>query len=178
MAISAILRISAVENSSREKQFTEIDLAAVCNEVFDLYEPLAESKSIAMAIDAGNPVPARGDEDLLREAISNLVDNAIKFTPPGAAMRIEARTVDGCPLASVSDTGRGISSQERARIFRRFYRGEQSTDTIGHGLGLSIAESIARLHGFELTVEDNDPGARFVMRGSGKTLPQPGARKP
>ena len=169
MAISAILRISAVENSARETQFMEIDLGAVCNEVFDLYEPLAESKSIAMVIDAGKPVPARGDGDLLREAISNLVDNAIKFTPPGGSIRIEARTFDGCPLASVADTGRGIPPQERARIFRRFYRGERTSDTTGHGLGLSIAELIARLHGFELTVEDNDPGARFVMRGSPPT---------
>ena len=113
MTISAILRISAVENSARETQFMEIDLGAVCNEVFDLYEPLAESKSIAMVIDAGKPVPIRGDEDLLREAISNLVDNAIKFTPPGGAIRIEARTFDGRPFASVSDTGRGIPPQER-----------------------------------------------------------------
>ncbi len=171
MAISAILRISAVENSARETQFMEIDLGAVCNEVFDLYEPLAESKSITMVIDAGKPVPARGDGDLLREAISNLVDNAIKFTPPGGSIRIEAGTRDGRPLASVSDTGRGIPPQERARIFRRFYRGERTSDTTGHGLGLSIAESIARLHGFELTVEDNDPGARFVMRGPEKASP-------
>ena len=86
-------------------------------------------------------------------------------------MRIEARTTDGCPLVSVSDTGRGIPPQERAKIFRRFYRGEQINDTTGHGLGLSIAESIARLHGFELTVEDNDPGARFVLRGPVKASP-------
>jgi signal transduction histidine kinase len=173
MAISAILRISAVEHSARETQLTEFDLGAICNQVFDLYEPLAESKFITMDIDAGKPVLIRGDEDLMREAISNLVDNAIKFTPPGGAVRIEARTMDGSPLASVSDTGRGIPPQERARIFRRFYRGEQSADTTGHGLGLSIAESIARLHGFELTVEDNDPGARFVMRGSEKASPAP-----
>jgi signal transduction histidine kinase len=171
MTISAILRISVVEHSARETQLTEFDLGAVCNQVFDLYEPLAESKLIAMDIDAGKPVPVRGDEDLMREAISNLVDNAIKFTPPGGAVRIEARTVDGNPLASVSDTGRGIPSQERARIFRRFYRGERSSDTTGHGLGLSIAASIARLHGFELTVEDNDPGARFVMRSPEKASP-------
>jgi len=171
MAISAILRISAVEQSARETQFTEFDLGAVCNQVFDLYEPLAESKFITMDIDIDKPVPVRGDEDLMREAISNLVDNAIKFTPPGGAVRIEARALDGCPLASVSDTGRGIPPQERARIFRRFYRGERSSDTTGHGLGLSIAESIARLHGFELTVEDNEPGARFVMRGPEKASP-------
>lgn len=164
-AISAILRISAVENRAKETRFTEFDLGAVCNDVFDLYEPLANSKSIAMAIDADNPVPTRGDEDLMREALSNLVDNAIKFTPPGGAVRIEAGTKDGRPVASVSDTGRGIPPQERAIIFRRFYRGEQTSDTTGHGLGLSIAELIARLHGFELTLEDNNSGARFVLRG-------------
>jgi signal transduction histidine kinase len=143
--------------------------------VFDLYEPLAESKFITMNIDADKPVPVRGDEDLMREAISNLVDNAIKFTPPGGAVGVEARTMDGCPRVSVSDTGRGVPPQERARIFRRFYRGEHSSDTTGHGLGLSIAESIARLHGFELTVEDNDPGARFVMRGPVKASPALGS---
>ena len=164
-AISAILRISSVENSAEETQFTDFDLGVVCNDVFDLYEPLAESKSITMAIEASNPVPTRGDEDLMREAISNLVDNAIKFTPSGGAVRIEARTKQGRPAASVSDTGRGIPPQERAIIFRRFYRGEQSANTTGHGLGLSIAELIARLHGYELTVEDNNPGARFVLRG-------------
>src|SRR5208337_4073759 len=174
LAISAILRISALEHSARETHLTEFDLGAVCNQVFDLYEPLAESKFMTMDIDADKPVPVRGDEDLMREAISNLVDNAIKFSPPGGAVRIEARTQDGCARASVSDTGRGIPPRERARVFRRFYRGEQSSDTTGHGLGLSIAESISRLHGFELAIEDNDPGARFVMRGPEKVSSAPG----
>ena len=177
MAISAILRISAVENSARETQFKEIDLGAVCNEVFDLYEPLAESKSITMAIDAAKPVPARGDADLLREAISNLVDNAIKFTPPGGVVRIEARTIGGLPAVAVCDSGRGIPPQERTRIFRRFYRGGQSSGTTGHGLGLCIADTIARLHGFELMVEDNDPGARFVLRVPERAPPALGRRQ-
>ena len=102
----------------------------------------------------------------MREAVSNLVDNAIKFTPAGGKVRIEARTANGRPLVLVSDTGVGVPPQERARIFERFYRGERSGDAPGHGLGLSIAERIANLHGFSLTVEDNHPGARFEMRAA------------
>ena len=173
--ISAILRISAVENDARKTQFKDFDLAAVCAQVFDFYEPLAESKGVSMVVDADEPVPVRGDEDLMREAVSNLVDNAIKFTPAGGAVRIEARTVDGRPLVRVSDTGVGVPPQERARIFERFYRGERSGKSAGHGLGLSIAETIANLHGFKLTVEDNNPGARFEMRA--RRPPHSGARR-
>ena len=166
MTISAILRISAVEHGARETQFRDIDLAAVCEQVFDFYEPLAESKCVAMVVDAAGPLPVRGDEDLMREAVSNLVDNAIKFTPAGGAVRIEARMANGRPLVLVSDTGVGVPPQERARIFDRFYRGERSGKSPGHGLGLSIAETIANLHGFKLTVEDNRPGARFELRAA------------
>ena len=95
--VSAILRISAVENGARKSQLKDFDLGAVCAQVFDFYEPLAESKGVTMVVDAAKPVPIRGDEDLMREAVSNLVDNAIKFTPAGGAVRIEARTVDGRP---------------------------------------------------------------------------------
>ena len=166
VTISAILRISAVENGARETRFRDFDLAAVCAQLLDFYEPLAESKGVAMIVDAAMPVPARGDEDLMREALSNLIDNAIKFTPSGGVVRIEARMAEGRPFAVVSDTGVGVPTQERAKIFDRFYRGERSGQTPGHGLGLSIAETIANLHGFKLTVEDNNPGARFELRAA------------
>jgi signal transduction histidine kinase len=163
-AVSAILRISAVENGAKKTQFRDFDLGAVCAQVFDFYEPLAESKGVTMAIDAARPVPIRGDQDLMREALSNLVDNAIKFTPADGLVLIEARIADGQPFIRVSDTGPGVPPQERERIFDRFYRGERSGKSQGHGLGLSIAESIANLHGFRLTVGDNNPGARFELR--------------
>ena len=163
--ISAILRISAAEHA-RETQLREFDLGALCAQVLDFYEPLAESKRVEMSIGADRSVPVRGDEDLMREAVSNLVDNAIKFTPAGGKIIIEARMAGGRPLIIVSDTGVGVPPQERARIFERFYRGERSRDAPGHGLGLSIAERIANLHGFSLTVEDNHPGARFEMRAA------------
>lgn len=169
VTISAILRISAVENDARKRQFKDFDLAAVCAQLLDFYEPLAESKAVAMTVDADRPVPVRGDQDLMREALSNLIDNAIKFTPAGGAVRIEARMADGRPFVRVSDTGVGVPPQERARIFDRFYRGERSGQSPGHGLGLSIAATIANLHGFDLTVEDNHPGARFELRAAAST---------
>ena len=175
--VSAILRISAIENDARKAQLKDFDLAAVCAQLLDFYEPLAESKGVTMIAEADKPVPIRGDQDLMREALSNLIDNAIKFTPAGGAVRIEARLADGRPFVRVSDTGVGVPPQERARIFDRFYRGEKSGQSPGHGLGLSIAETIASLHGFRLTVEDNNPGSRFELRAA---APAPGrlAREP
>ena len=166
LTVSAILRISAVEHGPRETQFKDFDLAAVCAQLLDFYEPLAESQAVTLIAGADQPVPMRGDPDLMREALSNLIDNAIKFTPAGGTVRIEAGIVDGLPFAVVSDTGVGIPLQERGKIFDRFYRGAHSGKSPGHGLGLSIAATIARLHGFKLTVEDNNPGARFEFRAA------------
>src|SRR5574337_264451 len=163
-AISAILRASAVEEEARRSRFDDFDLSAVCAEVADFLEPLAQSKAIELAVEADKPVPMRGDADLMREAVFNLVDNAIKFTPAGGKVRVEAGTVDGLPRLSVADTGCGVPPQDRPRIFRRFFRGEGVAHAAGHGLGLSIVQTVAHLHGFQLTVEDNNPGARFVMR--------------
>jgi signal transduction histidine kinase len=164
VAVSAILRISAVENDARKLQLRDFDLGAICVQVFDFYEPCAESKGVTIVVEAAKPVLMRGDQDLMREALSNLVDNAIKFTPVGGAVRIEVRTLDGRPFVRVSDTGIGVPPQEHTRIFDRFYRGERSGKAPGHGLGLSIAERIANVHGLKLTVEDNNPGARFELR--------------
>ncbi len=178
LTVSAILRISAVEHGARETQFKDFDLAAVCAQLLDFYEPLAESQAVTLIAGADQPVPMRGDQDLMREALSNLIDNAIKFTPAGGTVRIVARIADGRPFAFVSDTGVGIPPHERSKIFDRFYRGERSIKTPGHGLGLSIAETIANLHGFKLTVEDNNPGARFELRATSSAPAVRLAREP
>ncbi len=168
LAIGAILRVSAVENGARRNRFQDIDLSALCAEMVDFYEPLAQSKSIGIALVADAQVCVRGDEDLLREALSNLLDNALKFTPEGGAVRVEARLDGDLPRLEVSDSGPGVPAEDRVRIFRRFARGDGARDVPGHGLGLNIAQTIANLHGFDLTVEDNNPGARFVMRVTAK----------
>ena len=115
VTISAILRISAVENGARETRFRDFDLAAICEQVFDFYEPLAELKGVTMIADTAKPVPVRGDQDLMREALSNLIDNAIKFTPAGGAVHIEARMTEGRPFVLVSDTGVGVPCRNGRR---------------------------------------------------------------
>jgi signal transduction histidine kinase len=165
--ISAFLRVSAMESGRRERSFGPVDLSAVCAGLFEFYEPLAQSKSVAIALAAPRPTLVRGDEDLLREAISNLVDNAIKFTPEGGRVLIAAAAANGRATVEVSDSGCGVPPQDREDIFRRFYRGGRDGAAPGYGLGLSIVAAVAKLHGFCLTVDDNAPGARFVLRGEG-----------
>jgi signal transduction histidine kinase len=163
--ISAFLRVSAMESDRRERSFGPVDLSAVCAGLFEFYEPLAQSKSVAIAFVAPRPTLVRGDEDLLREAISNLIDNAIKFTPEGGRVLIAAAAADGRATIEVSDSGSGVPPQDRGDIFRRYYRSARDGAAEGYGLGLSIVAAVAKLHGFCLTVEDNAPGARFVLRG-------------
>jgi signal transduction histidine kinase len=168
MTITALLRISEVESALRSSGFKPIDLSSICADVFDFYEPLGKVKSIAMSLDAGSPAPTLGDGDLMREALSNLIDNAVKFTPEGGTIRISAAIEAGRPVVRVSDSGSGVAPGERDKIFERFYRTFRNDRVPGSGLGLSIAAAIANLHDFDLRVEDNHPGALFVMSARAK----------
>jgi signal transduction histidine kinase len=159
--VTALLRISEIESGLRRSAFKKVDLAEVCREVFEFYEPVAEAKSITMRITAPRPVLVTGDADLLREALANLVDNAIKFTPQGGKVEIIAKA-DG-PSVRVADNGPGVAPGEREKIFKRFYRSANHSGIPGHGLGLSMAATIAELHGFALRLDDNMPGAAFEM---------------
>jgi signal transduction histidine kinase len=168
VTIEALLRISALEGEKRFKRFADVDLACVCSEMFEFFEPLAQQKTLALSVVAPEPVWIKGDQDLVREAVSNLVENAIKFTPEGGEVKIECGVKQGRAFIEVSDSGPGVPPTEREQIFRRFYRGDVAPAVEGHGLGLSIARTIAQLHGFDLSAEGG-PGARFVMRASAST---------
>ncbi len=158
--VTALLRISEIESGVRRSAFQKVDLSEICRDVFEFYEPLAETKSIAMRLDAPQPVPMTGDADLLREALANLIDNAIKFTPPGGTVCIAARSG---PWLRVSDTGPGVAPNERDKIFKRFYRSARHDQIPGNGLGLGVAANIAELHGLNLRLADHGPGAAFEM---------------
>lgn len=159
--VTALLRISEIESGARRGAFERVDLSEICREVFELYEPLAEAKSISMRLDAPEPAQVTGDADLLREALANLVDNAIKFTPQGGAVAIAAKPQG--PSVLVADNGPGIAPGEREKIFRRFYRCAEHEHVPGNGLGLGMAATIAELHGFTLRLRDAAHGAAFEM---------------
>lgn len=152
--------------------FRDVDLAALCLEMHEFFTPLAQAKGVSLSVLAPAPLARRGDPDLLREALANLIDNALKFTPRGGAVILEARETGGRAVMSVSDNGRGVPMAEKHDIFRRFVRLRSAGDTLGSGLGLSIVEAIARLHGWRLDLEDNAPGARFVL-GENPDCPNP-----
>ncbi|SRR5579883_242417 len=160
---TALLRVSAIESELRSSAFQDIDLVKICADLFEFYEPVARAKSIDMTLNAPDRAPMRGDADLMREAISNLIDNAIKFTPSGGLVQLEIAMSAGRPAVRVRDSGRGVPPTERDKIFQRFYRGRRSPSAPGYGLGLSIAKAIANLHNLDLTVEDGAPGARFEL---------------
>jgi signal transduction histidine kinase len=168
LTISALLRLADVEYGPKSSKFHTIDLSAICADLFEFYEPLAISKSIKMALEIQSPVQILGDGDLMREAVSNLIGNAIKFTPEGGTVRVSVTTEDGKPVVRVRDNGIGGEPAERDKIFQRFYRTASGHRVPGSGLGLSIAAAIANLHDFDLRFDDNHPGAVFEMAGRRK----------
>jgi signal transduction histidine kinase len=157
--ITALLRLAEIENSRRSAGFGSVALQEMLREVCDLYEPIAENKNIALRVEASQPLGVRGDRDLLFEAVANLVDNAIKFTPEGGAVTIELLRNDREVVLRVTDTGGGISEQEREAVLRRFYRSDKIRSTPGVGLGLNLVAAIVRLHGFRLVIHAG-PGGR------------------
>ncbi len=156
----ALLRISEIEARDRRLGFEPTDLAAIVRQAGELYQPLAEDAGIDFTISAEGMAVLDADPKLLVEAVSNLADNAIKFTGPGGAVSIR---LEAGPCIVVQDNGPGVPQDEREAVLQRFYRSERDRGVPGSGLGLSIVAAIARLHRFDLTLEDAGPGLRVVI---------------
>jgi signal transduction histidine kinase len=157
--VTAILRLAEIERNQRSTGFGEVALAALIREVGDMYEPIAEDKRISLVVQSPRELSVYGDRDLLIEAVANLVDNAIKFTPAGGRVEIGLVRSDDETIVRVKDTGCGISEHERDAVLRRFYRSEKTRHTSGLGLGLNLVAAIVSLHGFRFTIR---PGAGCI----------------
>ena len=157
---TALLRLSELEASGRRAGFGTVDLAALIRGVCELYEPLAEDRALVFVCEAAERLIVEADEKLLFEAVSNLVDNAIKFTPSGGTVALRLVRDDDGPAIEVRDDGPGIPTNERDAVLRRFARGSGANTAPGSGLGLSIVAAITHLHGFSLTLGDAHPGLR------------------
>jgi signal transduction histidine kinase len=160
--ITALLRLAEIENNRRSAAFGRVEWYEILREVCDLYEPIAENKNVALEVQVRQRSEVRGDRDLLFEAIANLVDNAIKFTPEGGKVAIELTHDDGETIVRVTDTGCGIGEQEREAVLRRFYRSDKIRNTPGVGLGLSLVAAIVKLHGFRLVIHAG-PGGKLAI---------------
>jgi len=157
--ISSLLRIAEIENSRRIEFIKPTDLAEIAQEVHELFEPLAEEKGITFTLAIDGPTYIQADADMLAEAIANIVENAVKYTPPDGTVRIAVTKRNGAPLLQVHDSGQGIPANERSKVIQRYYRADRTAKARGSGLGLSLVAAIVKLHGFQLNIADASRGA-------------------
>ena len=153
---TALIDIARAEGGISRETMEDVDLAAIVGDAYDLFEPLAEEKGIAISL-AAQPVSIRGHRALLMQAASNLIHNAIKYGHAKVDVRLTANA-EGAEVV-VADDGPGIPTEQRAEAVKRFKQvGAQSPE--GVGLGLAIVDACARLHRGTLALEDNGPGLR------------------
>ena len=160
----ALLRIGTIEAGAGRARFQPVDLSEVMQRVLLAYQPVAEDRGrvISGAIDTG--IVINGDADLLAQMFTNLIENALTHTQPGALIELALHVQNGAIVADVRDNGPGVPIEERENVLKRFYRLEASRSNPGAGLGLALAAAIAELHGAHLTLCDADPGLRAEIR--------------
>ncbi|MBY0337993.1 MAG: HAMP domain-containing protein [Acetobacteraceae bacterium] len=154
----ALLRIAEAEAGARRAAFAPLDLPEVLRDVAEFYEAMAEARDQRLETDWPEHIPLVGDRDLLLQAVANLLDNAIKFTPQGGVVRLTARTDEAGATIGVADSGPGLSEEDKVRAMDRFFRADQSRGTPGSGLGLSLVRAVVQLHGGEVVLRDALPG--------------------
>jgi len=162
---NALLLIAETDAGTTRAAMSPLDLAGVAADVLELYEPLAEEKNLVLTLTPGPAVGIEGNRSLIAQALANLVDNAIKYTPAGGRVRIRVDVAERGVELSVADSGPGIAPDDRSRVTERFVRLEASRNSPGTGLGLSLVAAVAHFHHAELMLEDNTPrGLVAVLR--------------
>lgn len=161
---NGLLQIARLESDELRRSMQEIDIERVVREVAELYAPLAEEAGLALDVAVEPGLRATADRELLAQAIANLIDNALKYGGGGGAIRVEARRSDDGVEIAVADHGPGIPEEARERVFERLVRLDASRAIPGTGLGLSLVDAVARLHGGTVRLDDNRPGVRAVLR--------------
>ena len=163
---NALLRLAEIDGGARHCAFVAVNLADIAAGAVDFYRPVADERAITLSFDNGEgDVWLQGDSLLLTQALANLLDNALKFVPRGGrvAVAVRKRGGDGGEII-VADNGPGIPAAERPRVVERFYRVDSSRgQTEGIGLGLSLVDAVAKLHGGALWLADNEPGLKARM---------------
>jgi signal transduction histidine kinase len=160
---SALLRIAQIEAGAQKSGFTDVDLSELMHSIADAYEPSAEDSQHKLEVDVVPGVTMTGDRQLLAQLFSNLVENALTHTPDGSTVRLALHPKANGFEAEVADNGPGIPTEEREKVFDRFYRLDRSRTTKGSGLGLALVKAIAALHGMTLKLEDHHPGLAVLL---------------
>ncbi len=160
----ALLRIAQIESGMPARRFAEVDLSELLRTVIEVYQPMAEEREQRFRADIASRLMVWGDRELLAQMVANLIENAMKHSPVGASIGLTTFQLPSAIAVTVIDNGPGIPVADRGRVFQRFYRLESSRSTPGSGLGLSLVEAIAALHGVSIELTDNGPGLRVTLR--------------
>lgn len=161
---NALLSIAQAEAGANREALADLDLGALARDVAELYAPAAEEEGLELDLSAAEGLTIRGNRHLLSQALANLLDNAIKYTPAGGRVAVTVARSGAAADLVVADTGPGIPAADRDRVLDRFTRLEASRNTPGSGLGLSLVRAVAHYHHATLTLEDNAPGLRVRLR--------------
>ncbi len=156
----ALLRISSLEAGAGKQRFAEVDLSEMLDRVFHAYRPVAEDTHHVLSAAIEPAMKVRGDAELLTQAVTNLIENALVHTPTGSHIGLSVKQTEGGVVMTVADDGPGIPIDQRGKVLRRFYRLDASRQTPGAGLGLALVSAIAALHEAQLSLSDNCPGLR------------------
>jgi signal transduction histidine kinase len=161
---NALLLIAEAEAGSVRETMHDFSLSDVIEGIGELYGPLAEEKQLGFVVKKASETGLiRGNHNLISQALANLVDNAIKYTPAGGTISVSLESQPDGPALVVADNGPGIPPEHRGRVTERFVRLETSRNSPGTGLGLSLVAAVARMHEAELTFDDNHPGLRATL---------------
>ena len=175
----ALLRLAEIDAGLRRSGFVSFDLVDLAGTAVEFYAPAAELKNIRLQLHADVSLKVSGDPVLLAQALSNLIDNALKYTPENGVIEVTLqRRGGGRAEIAVTDNGPGIDDAEKAKVVERFYRGDASRGTPGVGLGLSLAQAVAKLHGSSLELSDRGPGLRVVLAMALSEEPAGAAQEP
>jgi signal transduction histidine kinase len=171
----ALLRIAQIEAGASRRGFGPVDLSAVLEAVVEVYAPAAEEKNQTLTRRILAGIIVFGDRALLTQMLANLVENAIRHSPPDAHIDVALSVADGIegPQVTISDDGPGIPEAERDKVFRRFYRLDASRSTLGNGLGLALVAAVKDLHGAKIQLFDNPPHGLRVVLSFGETIAAP-----
>ena len=155
---SALLSMAQIDAGFRPATSGTVDLSELLGHLADTYRPVADDHGHRLSAYFPPGANVRGDRALLMQMFANLIENAIRHSPAGAKIDISLSRGANTVVARIADNGPGIPADDRQRVFHRFWRGESSRGTPGHGLGLALVEVIARQHGVTITLADNAPG--------------------
>lgn len=161
--LGTLLQIAQADGRARELALEDVDLANLAREIVDLYQPEAGTRGITLSYEGSSSAVLRGNQQLLAQALVNLVENALKYVPSGGRVDVAVQASEDITL-SVADNGPGVPAADRQRVLQPFIRLERDRNRTGSGLGLSLVAAVMRLHRATVELLDNHPGLKVSCR--------------